>query len=257
MNKCLWKPLNYLNYIKDTTDYMNDFFVQRDSAYSYNLVTEFPDGSVQMIDNSASIDSEVLNQITSMVSMPNTPFHALAGREEYVTQTYEVIYGEYPSTDNPYEVVLVVDQYNSIPLGTLQALGIYDSSYQDPIEANKNPISFDDVLEKKYKIFTNDEIYYVEQKTTVVDKKGFSREIISANELNLETAFNSSLGHEVEIVGILRPKQGVTLFTSSTDINNYTILPNEFEQQYLYTYIYELYKKIYLKIYIDRENIDY
>lgn len=42
-------------------------------------------------------------------------------------------------------------------------------------------------------------------------------------------------------------KQGVTLFASSTDINNYTILPNEFEQQYLYTYIFELYKKIYLK----------
>ena len=42
-------------------------------------------------------------------------------------------------------------------------------------------------------------------------------------------------------------RQGVTLFSSSIDINNYTILPNEFEQQYLYTYIYELYKKIYLK----------
>ncbi len=42
-------------------------------------------------------------------------------------------------------------------------------------------------------------------------------------------------------------KHGVTLFASSTDINNYTILPNEFEQQYLYTYIFELYKKIYLK----------
>ena len=42
-------------------------------------------------------------------------------------------------------------------------------------------------------------------------------------------------------------KYGVTLFSSSTDINNYTILPNEFEQQYLYTYIFELYKKIYLK----------
>lgn len=41
--------------------------------------------------------------------------------------------------------------------------------------------------------------------------------------------------------------QGVTLFASSIDINNYTILPNEFEQQYLYTYLYELYKKIYLK----------
>ena len=42
-------------------------------------------------------------------------------------------------------------------------------------------------------------------------------------------------------------KYGVTLFSSSIDINNYTILPNEFEQQYLYTYIFELYKKIYLK----------
>ena len=40
---------------------------------------------------------------------------------------------------------------------------------------------------------------------------------------------------------------GVTFFSSSIDINNYTILPNEFEQQYLYTYIFELYKKIYLK----------
>lgn len=50
-------------------------------------------------------------------------------------------------------------------------------------------------------------------------------------------------------------KQGVTLFASSTDINNYTILPNEFEQQYLYTYIFELYKKIYLKkISLDFKN---
>ena len=42
-------------------------------------------------------------------------------------------------------------------------------------------------------------------------------------------------------------KYGVTLFASSIDINNYTVLPNEFEQQYLYTYIFELYKKLYLK----------
>lgn len=42
-------------------------------------------------------------------------------------------------------------------------------------------------------------------------------------------------------------KQGVTLFTSSADINNYTILPEEFEWEYFYTYIFNLYKKIYLK----------
>ena len=42
-------------------------------------------------------------------------------------------------------------------------------------------------------------------------------------------------------------KQGVTLFSSSCDINNYTIFPQEFQEQYLYTYILELYTKIYLK----------
>lgn len=42
-------------------------------------------------------------------------------------------------------------------------------------------------------------------------------------------------------------KQGVTLFSSSTDLNNYTVFPQEFEEQYLYTYILAMYTKIYLK----------
>ena len=42
-------------------------------------------------------------------------------------------------------------------------------------------------------------------------------------------------------------KQGITLFSSATEMNNYTILPEEFETQYFYTYILNLYKKIYLK----------
>ncbi len=42
-------------------------------------------------------------------------------------------------------------------------------------------------------------------------------------------------------------KLGMTLFASTSDMNNYTILPEEYENQYLYTYILNLYKKIYLK----------
>ena len=42
-------------------------------------------------------------------------------------------------------------------------------------------------------------------------------------------------------------KLGMTLFSSSNDMNNYTILPEEYENQYFYTYIYLLYKKINLK----------
>ena len=47
------------------------------------------------------------------------------------------------------------------------------------------------------------------------------------------------------------------LFSSSADMNNYTILPDEFEQQYFYTYILNLYKKIYLKkLQLDFKNIN-
>ena len=39
----------------------------------------------------------------------------------------------------------------------------------------------------------------------------------------------------------------MTLFSSSNDINNYTSLPEEYENQYFYTYILNLYKKMYLR----------
>lgn len=42
-------------------------------------------------------------------------------------------------------------------------------------------------------------------------------------------------------------KLGVNLFSSDTDINNYTILPQEYENQYFYTYILSLYLKVYLR----------
>lgn len=42
-------------------------------------------------------------------------------------------------------------------------------------------------------------------------------------------------------------KQGITLFSSAAEMNNFTIFPEEFENQYFYTYILNLYKKIYLR----------
>ena len=42
-------------------------------------------------------------------------------------------------------------------------------------------------------------------------------------------------------------KLGINLLSSDIDINNYTILPEEFENQYFYTFILALYQKVYLK----------
>ena len=42
-------------------------------------------------------------------------------------------------------------------------------------------------------------------------------------------------------------KLGVNLLSSDCDINNYTVLPTKYENQYFYTYIFSLYLKVYLK----------
>lgn len=42
-------------------------------------------------------------------------------------------------------------------------------------------------------------------------------------------------------------KLGINLLSSDCDINNYTILPSEFESQYFYIYILAIYLKVYLK----------
>lgn len=42
-------------------------------------------------------------------------------------------------------------------------------------------------------------------------------------------------------------KLGVNLLSSDCDINNYTVLPSEYENKYFYTYILSLYLKVYLK----------
>ena len=42
-------------------------------------------------------------------------------------------------------------------------------------------------------------------------------------------------------------KMSCMLFSSSSDINNYTVLPHNFENQYLYTYILNIYEKLCLK----------
>lgn len=71
--------------------------------------------------------------------------------------------------------------------------------------------------------------------------------ILSAdNSINFEHAQMTTISRwKFAKLGLT--KLGTSLFTSSAEMNNYTILPEEFEKEYFYTYILNLYKKIYLK----------
>ena len=64
---------------------------------------------------------------------------------------------------------------------------------------------------------------------------------------NIEIPENSKVIANSKFSKIGVSKLGVNLLSSDCDINNYTMLPTEFENQYFYTYMLTLYLKIYLK----------
>ena len=65
--------------------------------------------------------------------------------------------------------------------------------------------------------------------------------------MNIEEGQNSKILSNNKFSKIGVSKLGVNLLSSDVDINNYTILPLEYENQYFYTYILALYLKVYLK----------
>ena len=73
------------------------------------------------------------------------------------------------------------------------------------------------------------------------------------NILSNDSNTNSVMCENSKVIGLSKyakvgiSKLGVNLLSSDCDINNYTVLPAEYENQYFYTYILSLYLKVYLK----------
>ena len=73
------------------------------------------------------------------------------------------------------------------------------------------------------------------------------------NILSNDSNTNSVMCENSKVLGLSKyaklgiSKLGVNLLSSDCDINNYTVLPAEYENQYFYAYILSLYLKVYLK----------
>ena len=70
-----------------------------------------------------------------------------------------MIAGDYPDGNDMSQMTLIVDSRNQIPLKALKELGFYqDTDNVDEEYAEENPITFDEILNKKYKVFTNSDL---------------------------------------------------------------------------------------------------
>jgi len=212
----------YLDYLKENKGLINEYLINYVDYYSLNLITEFP----QSLDGTYSSEVRKVNYLSnnvynSMLSqytgLPTSLFHPLYGEEEYINESYDLIDGEYPANDS--QLVLVVDANNCINFNVLQKLGFYNvnddsSEVQDSsLDTKVKPLSFDkDIKNKKFKVFSNQELYNLEGTYSMTDGDNNARTLKEYAINDVTNLYNNaSSGKELKIVGILRPKKTTTV----------------------------------------------
>lgn len=206
------KYINFLESLKAQGNLMSDYIISYGEQYAFNLTTQNPvTNEYYKVKNGNFIAYS--DMISSLTGLPTNYFHILYGDEN----AYDVIGGRYADPTKMNEMMLMVDSRNQIPLEILKELGFYDKTNEEITEdyAKENPVTFNDILNKKFKVFPNAQYYSEAHKDVPYnDKDAYYYE-----QNDLETLFNdSSKGVEVQIVGILRPKEDTTIQTMAAGV---------------------------------------
>ena len=214
------KYFNYLNKMIDDK-LIREYYEHYYTSYSLNLITRRPE----------SLDGTRKSFYGTVLNDNRNILHNLYGELD----DYDVIAGKKLDTLEDTDLVLVVNKYNSISFSYLKSLGFYATSdkeddVKDPdLKSKVKPISFETVLQKEYKAFTNDEFYTKVNTTQTVDDLGVTRNISTYKVTTLgnegskyDDLFNSDKGIKLKVASIIRPKKisGLTALTPSLCYRN-------------------------------------
>ena len=202
------KYFSYLDSLKEK-GILRNYTVNYGSDYAFNLTTQFPkslDGQYEAQYREVNTQSNSWNYYAYLSSLPYNVFHVLYGNLD----DYDLIAGSYPTSSN--QIVLVVNKYNAVNFSILCQLGFYSpyDTQEEVKDASLNtkvkPISFKDVLNKEYRIFTNNQYFASADEKDVTDAFDSTRTIKRYTTNSLSQEFYES-GKELQICGILRPKE--------------------------------------------------
>ena len=152
----------------------------------------------------------------------------MLSNQELLDSQYDVIKGSWPSNgENRYkEIVLVVDENNQVNDYALYALGLKSEPTLEDIAENmvndenytlpSSSISFDSIIGRTYKLVLTPDYYYQ-------NGKGYRdmREIEDFDDISVPNSLRDNLinnAEEIKIVGIIRPKKGVSATSISGTI---------------------------------------
>ena len=171
--------------------------------------------------------------ITSMAEAFTASWDQISTNQELLERQYDVVAGRWPDQDSANEIIVVMDSYNTIPDFGMFMLGLRsqddlvnlinsaldkdDEETQKLLEEFYKPIKLEGdggLVGKKYYVIT-DADYFIEDESssfgyTEADRSATDKETVDA-------VFEANGVQELEIVGVVRPKPGVTV----TSINGY------------------------------------
>ena len=192
---------DYIDYVSAVTDKGWASSV----TYSYGMQTAVIGKTVN---TAGTVTYEKVNQGASMdfsgliSPKANIGWSEMIGGEDFILTQYDLVAGSFPQNKN--QVILVVDTYNQANVSVLLGLGFPKSQKE---------VSFDDIVGTKLRVVTNNDIYEQGENGLFAEK---------TTSAQLEELFNapaSDTNLEIEVVGVLRPKEGVQLALLSSGIN--------------------------------------
>ena len=192
---------DYIDYVSAVTDKGWASSV----TYSYGMQTAVIGKTVN---TAGTVTYEKVNQGASMdfsgliSPKANIGWSEMIGGEDFILTQYDLVAGSFPQNKN--QVILVVDTYNQANVSVLLGLG-FPKSHKE--------VSFDDIVGTKLRVVANNDIYEQGENGLFAEK---------TTSAQLEEFFNapaSDTNLEIEVVGVLRPKEGVQLALLSSGIN--------------------------------------
>ncbi len=161
---------------------------------SMNLLREKDGVVIPVSSGSALTQGEGRNRAATMTStngfgLSSYPTDLKEDAQPFLNKNYDLLEGAYPQ--KPTEMVLVVDEKNRIDFNIMKNLG-FDTEGVERIK-------FTDIVGTEFKVIPNDAYYVVTEYGSFVPSSDYRAMYDSENSI------------QVEIVGIVRPKQSVSM----------------------------------------------
>ncbi len=220
---------DFKKYIEDNKDKLDE--ISNDIKYSYNLDLQIysedtKEGIVKL--NPSNIFNILSNQMGGAMAMGGNAnvFQELSSNKRLLKSQYDVLKGRMP--ENYDEMVLIVDENNEVSDYTLYSLGLKSQKELNEImstimkgeKVEKNDqlkISYDDILNTKFKVVLNSDVFKKEGNVWV-DK--------SLDPSYMKDILDKSLN--INIVGIIKAKDSSIIETAgvvgyTSDLKDYVI----------------------------------